>query len=187
MTRSFILGNSGESKSYNDDDEHSGVWNTSTSTRTTYHTCRHRRPSSRRKGKEEVGIRIPPSLISSPRLLIRLVAFRIHLKLIVPAFLSHISPSRSRQLWPSRSVIPRLCVEMVIPVFRLFGSSAWVVVVGIMRIKQISVFHISVLSASLTWGSDICWVLCYRRVGDEPSFILSPLAVVVSSFQPTEH
>ena len=63
LTRSFILGNSGESKSYNDDDEHSGVWNTSTSMRTTYHTCRHRRPSSRRKGKEEVGIQIPPSLV----------------------------------------------------------------------------------------------------------------------------
>ena len=60
FARSFILGNSGESKSYNDDDEH---WNMSVRMRTTYHMCHHRRPSSRRKGKEEVGIWIPLSLV----------------------------------------------------------------------------------------------------------------------------
>jgi hypothetical protein len=41
-----------KSKSYNDD-EH---WNTSTRTRATHHTRCRRRPRSRRKGKEEVGI-----------------------------------------------------------------------------------------------------------------------------------
>jgi hypothetical protein len=56
FTRSFFLGNTSKSKSYNDDDEH---WNTSTSTRTS---------------------RV--SLIESlRRLLIRLVAFRLHLGL----------------------------------------------------------------------------------------------------------
>ena len=40
---------------------------------------------------------------------------------------------------------------------------------------------------SLTWRRDIRWVLRYRRIGEEPSFVLSPVAVVVSSLQPTEH
>jgi len=45
FTHSLILGNGGESKSYNDDDKR---WNTSTSTRAAYHTRRRRRPSSRK-------------------------------------------------------------------------------------------------------------------------------------------
>ena len=72
----------------------------------------------------------PVFLVPPPKLLIRLVAFCFHLKRVVPAFLSHISPSRSRQLGLAKQVIPRLYFEIVIPGFRSFGRSAYVVVVG---------------------------------------------------------
>ena len=53
-THFFIVGNGGESISYDDDDDDEH-WNAGMRTRAIHHTRHRRRPSSGRKGKEEVG------------------------------------------------------------------------------------------------------------------------------------
>lgn len=116
VIRPFILGNSGKSKSIRAviDDQARG-------------------------GRGRGGRNLNPSLVSSieslhPRLSIRLVASRLHLCLIVPAFLPHISPSRRRQLAFQTSYSTSLRRNCH-PIFPFVWPSSWVVVVGIIRIE----------------------------------------------------
>jgi hypothetical protein len=67
------------------------------------HRCRPRKGSTPRPSSDSSVL-----LASVPRFSIQIVAFSLQLQFIVPALLSHISPSRRTQPGPPRRVIPRL-------------------------------------------------------------------------------
>jgi hypothetical protein len=73
-------------------------------------------------------------LSSSSLRCVQPVAFHLQFELVVPALLSHIPPSRRRQIWLPRRVIPRLYCKIVIPIFCVSRNSASWVVVGIRRL-----------------------------------------------------
>ena len=82
--------------------------------------CKSRKCSTARASSDSSVL-----LVSAPKFSIQVVAFSLQLHFIDPTLLSHISPSRHRQLGPPRRLIPRLHFEVIIPIVHVFRSASW--------------------------------------------------------------